>query len=440
MSARLRDDRGLKRAIGPIGVGAIALNGVIGAGIFALPGVAAEAAGLFSPWLFVFCALLIMTVVLAFARAASFFGETGGPVVFVEVAFGNFAGFQTGWLYSFARIAALAANAHLMVTYAAWLWPVLDSGVPRLGLVGLVCVALTAINVIGVRSGLAAVFALTVLKLVPLGLIVLLGLGQINPVIFTGPELPELEGIGGLILVLLYAFVGFESAVVPAGEVKNPRKSVPVSLVWTVAGICLLYFLIQLVCVSVAPNLGSTGRPLAEVAGELMGTAGASLLVLGAVFSICGNISGMFITAPRMLYAMGRDGGLPDWFAHVNPRFQTPANSIIFVGAVGLALALSGSFVWLAAMSTAVRLLVYMACILSLPRLKQRIGEEPGQFRLPGGMTIPVIALLLCLWLTTHASLRSWLTMLAFAAVGTVLYFLNQRLAEPRNGAASRHG
>jgi amino acid transporter len=148
----------------------------------------------------------------------------------------------------------------------------------------------------------------------------------------------------------------------------------------------------------------------------------------------------MFITAPRMLYAMGRDGGLPDWFARVNPRFQTPANSIIFVGAVGLALALSGSFVWLAAMSTAVRLLVYMACILSLPRLKQRIGEEAGQFRLPGGMTIPVIALLLCLWLTTHASLRSWLTMLAFAAVGTVLYFLNQRLAEPRNGAASRHG
>lgn len=431
---RHRGDQGLIRAIGPLGVGAIALNGVIGAGIFALPGVAAEAAGLFSPWLFVFCAVLIMTVVLSFARAASFFGETGGPVVYVEEAFGIFAGFQTGWLYSFARIAALAANAHLMVTYAAWLWPVLDAGAPRLALVSFVCVALTAINVIGVRSGLAAVFTLTVLKLAPLTLVVLLGLNQVNADIVLAPEIPELEGMGGVILVLLYAFVGFESAVVPAGEVRNPQKSVPGSLVWTVAGICLLYFLIQLVSVSVVEDLGRTGRPLAEVAEALMGTAGATLLVLGAVFSICGNISGMFITAPRMLYAMGRDGGLPAWFAAVSPRFQTPANSIVFVGGVGLALALSGSFVWLAAMSTAVRLLVYMACILALPSLRRTVGEHEGQFRLPGGMAIPVVALLLCLWLTTHAELRSWLTMAAFAVLGTALFAINQKFGRSHRG------
>lgn len=430
MSVRHREDKGLERAIGPLGVGAIALNGVIGAGIFALPGVAAEAAGLFSPWLFVFCAVLIMTVVLSFARAASFFGDTGGPVVYLEEAFGRFAGFQAGWLYSFARIAALAANAHLMVTYAAWLWPELDAGAPRMAVVSLVCLALTIINVLGVRGGMATVFALTVLKLVPLGLIVLLGLGQINPDVFLAPDMPELEGMGGLVLVLLYAFVGFESAVVPAGEVKNPHKSVPMSLIWTVSVICVLYFLIQLVSVSVVPDLGSTGRPLAEVAEKLLGTPGATLLVLGAVFSICGNLSGLFFTGPRMLYAMGRDGGLPSWFAVVSPRYHTPVNSIVFVGVVGLALALSGGFVWLAAMSTAVRLIVYMGTILTLPRLRKNLGERPGQFRLPGGMTIPVIALLLCLWLTTHASMKSWLTMLAFAAVGTVMYFLTQRFSD----------
>jgi amino acid transporter len=377
MNARHREDRGLERAIGSLGVGAIALNGVIGAGIFALPGVAAEAAGLFSPWLFVFCALLIMTVVLSFARAASFFAETGGPVVYVEEAFGKFAGFQIGWVYAFARIAALAANAHLMVTYAAWLWPELDAGIPRLVIVSMVCIFLTAINLVGVRGGLAAVFTLTVLKLLPLSLIVLLGLGQINPDVFLAPDMPELNGIGGLILVLLYAFVGFESATVPAGEVQNPRNSVPRSLVWTVTVICVLYFLIQLVSVSVVPDLGSTGRPLAEVAERLMGAPGATLLVLGAVFSICGNISGMFITGPRMFYAMGRDGGLPAWFGKVYPNFHTPANSIIFFGVVSLVLALSGSFVWLAAMSTAVRLIVYMACILTLPILKRSFGEKP---------------------------------------------------------------
>jgi len=423
-----RGDLGLERAIGPLGVGAIALNGVIGAGIFALPAVAAQAAGLFSPWMFVLCALLIMTVVLSFARAASFFGETGGPVVYVEEAFGAFAGFQVGWLFSFARISALAANAHLMVTYAAWLWPGLDSGPTRLTLVGMVCAMLTVVNVAGVRSGLAAVFALTVLKLLPLSLVVLLGLGQINPDVFLAPGMPELEGMGATILVLLYAFVGFESAVVPAGEVKNPRRSVPRSLIWTVSGICIFYFLIQLVSISLVPNLGETERPLAEVAERLMGNAGATLLVLGAVFSICGNLSGIFITGPRMLYAMGRDGGLPKWFAEVNPRFHTPANSIIFVGAVGLALALSGRFVWLAAMSTAVRLLIYMACILSLPSLKRKFGERDDQFRIPGGMAIPIVALLLCLWLTTHAQLKSWLTTLAFAMLGTILYLVKRRL------------
>ncbi len=288
---------------------------------------------------------------------------------------------------------------------------------------------------LGVRSGLAAVFALTVLKLLPLSLILIFGMARISPEVFFAPEMPELEGIGSVILVLLYAFVGFESAVVPAGEVKNPHSSVPISLIWTVAGICLLYFLIQLIGISVMPDLGATERPLAEVAEQLMGTVGATLLVLGAVFSICGNLSGLFFTAPRMLYAMGRDGGLPEWFARVSPRHHTPANSIVFVGVIGLLLALSGSFVWLAAMSTAVRLLVYMACILTLPALKKNFGEREGQFRLPGGMLIPVVALLLCLWLTTHASLRSWLTMLIFAAAGTLLFFLNQKLGKRAESA-----
>ena len=422
-----KSDVGLERAIGPLGVGALALNGVIGAGIFALPAVAAEAAGLFSPWLFVICAVLIMTVVLSFARASGFASDTGGPVVYVETAFGMFAGFQAGWLYSFARIAALAANAHLLVTYASWLWPALEGDLPRLMLVSFVCVGLTAANILGVRSGLGLVFALTILKLAPLALLIILGLSHINPDIFLAPEIPEFEGMGGLILVLLYAFVGFESAVVPAGEVRNPRQSVPRALIWTVLSICVFYFLIQAVSVSVVPAIGSSERPLAMVATSLMGVAGGTLLVLGAVFSISGNLSGMFVTAPRLFYAMGRDGGLPSWFAYVNRRYHTPSNAILFTGVVGLALAISGSFVWLAAMSTAVRLIVYMGCILSIPRLERVIGETEGQFRLPGGMAIPAVAILLCLWLTTHASTRSWLTMLAFAAFGTVLYYLNRR-------------
>jgi len=178
----------------------------------------------------------------------------------------------------------------------------------------------------------------------------------------------------------------------------------------------------------VAPGIGSSETPLADVAMILMGTAGAGLLALGAVFSITGNLSAMMLSAPRMFYAMAHDDRtLPAWFGDIHPRFHTPAHSIIFLGFFALVLALSGSFVWLAAMSTVVRLLVYAGCILSLPSLQKTVEQVEGQFRLPGGFTIPAIALVLSLWLTTHASMESWLVTGAFAVLGGVFYMVTRR-------------
>ena len=418
---------GLQREIGKLGFSAIVLNGTIGAGIFALPAVAAVATGLFSPWMFVICGLLIMTVVLSMASAASFFSDTGGPASYVTHAFGKFAGFQMGWLFTLSRIASFAANINLMVTYASWFWEPLASGLPRIITITVVCLLLVYVNVIGVKRGLAALFVITALKLIPLSVLVLLGLTKINPDIFIAAELPVFEGLGETILVLLYAFVGFESSVIPAGEARNPRRDIPWALVKTTIFIGVFYFLIQLVSISVAPNIGNSETPLADVAMILMGTAGAGLLALGAVFSIGGNLSAMMLSAPRMIYAMAHDHTLPAWFGDIHSRYHTPAHSIIFLGIFVLALALSGSFVWLAAMSTVVRLLVYAGCILSLPRLQKSIKPVEGQFHLPGGLIIPAIALLLSLWLTTHASTESWLVTGAFAVLGSVFYALTRR-------------
>jgi APA family basic amino acid/polyamine antiporter len=420
---------GLRREISQLGFGAIALNGTIGAGIFALPAIAIDAAGFFSPWLFVFCGLLIMLIVLAFARVASYFEDTGGPVAYAGEAFGPFAGFQAGWLLTLSRAAAFAANAHLMVTYAGWFWPPLLKGAWHTASVLAVCAILGLINIIGVRQGMAALFMLTLLKLLPLVLLVLLGLGQANPQIFTGADIPPLDSLGETLLIVFYAYVGFESAVIPAGEARDARRDIPRALVRTILAITLFYFLIQLVTVSVAPGVGGSKTPLADVARVLLGASGAAILTLGAVFSISGNLMAGVLSAPRMMYAMAHIGSMPPWFGAVHERFRTPANAIAFYAVFSAILALSGKFVWLAAMSTVVRLLVYVGCIATLPVLHRKLGEQPDQFRLPGGMLIPILALLPSLWLASHASLKSWLVAGGFALAGAVLYAFTKRKA-----------
>ena len=427
MTAEKQSGVGLKREIGQLGFGTIALNGTIGAGIFALPAIAVERVGLFSPWLYVICGLLIMLVVVTLSRVASYFRDTGGPVTYATAAFGPFVGFQTGWMLTLSRAAAFAANAHLMVTYAGWFWPPLLDGAWHMAAVGMVCVALTAINVVGVKQGMLALFALTLLKLLPLILLVILGLSQTNPQIFTGAEIPPLDSLGETALILFYAFVGFESALIPAGEARSPRRDIPKALVKTILAVAVFYFLIQVVTISVAPDIAGSKTPLADVALILMGSAGAAILTLGAVFSITGNLTSSMLSAPRMVYVMAHDGSLPGFLSAVHEKYRTPANAIMIYGLFAILLALSGGFIWLAVMSTVVRLLVYIMCILTLPVLHKKLGEYEGQFSLPGGMAIPVLALLLSLWLMTHASLQSWMATGGFMLLGAIFYALKRR-------------
>ena len=417
----------LKKEISRLGFGAIALNGVIGAGIFALPAVAAARTGAFSPWIFLICGVLILTIVLSMARAASFSNETGGPVVYATQAFGPFVGFQTGWLFALSRFSSLAANANLMVTYAAWFWAPIDDGFFRGAAVTFILVALTVFNVIGVRRSMLTIFIFTALKLIPLTALALVGISHTSPGLLLEAGLPEFSSLGETILIVLYAFVGFEGAVVPAGEGKNARRDIPRALFSTVAIITVFYIVIQMVCLAILPELAASKTPLAGTAEILFGPVGATILTLGAFFSIGGNLSASMLSAPRLFYALARDGSLPAWMANIHPTYNTPANAIMLYGALCLVLALSGSFLWLATMSTMVRLFAYGLSIAAIPSLEKTIPEEADQFRLPGGMTIPVIAIVICIWLSTHASMKSWLTMLAFSVAGSILYFLERK-------------
>ena len=420
-------EAGLKRAISKLGYGAININGVIGAGIFGLPAVVAANAGFFSPWAFLIGGLMVFTIVLCFAWASSMFRSTGGVIVYASYAFGPFVGFQTGWLAYLARVAAMGANTNLLVTYASWFWAPLDGDPYRAIALTVLISSLTWLNVAGVKNSVGITYIFTVLKLLPLSLLILFGLGKVDVSTLMSADFPELGGFGETLLILLYAYVGFEGTVVAAGEGQSPRRDLPAALINTIIFIGIFYFLIQAVSMFSLPGLATSDAALADVAYALFGSVGATVLILGAVFSIGGNFSSTMLSAPRMTYALARDGTMPDWLAAIHPRYRTPHTSIWFYGFLCLVMALSGSFIWLAIMSTLVRLLTYMICIAALPKMTRSIDPFEGQFSLPGGMLIPLLAFCLCMWLVTRASADAWLTLLGFVMAGSLIYWYSTK-------------
>ena len=267
----------LARQLSALGVWLLVINGIIGAGIFGLPADAARLAGSFSPWVFVICAALMLPVMLSFAELASHFDGTGGPVRYAGSVFGRYAGFQAGWAFYIARLTAFSANAVLLVSAIGYFWPGADDPGVRLALLFSVCAGLTAITVVGTRNAMSSLGVLTLLKFVPLVALVAYGLLRLpdamrQSVLATPPVDVNL---GAVVLLVFYAFVGFESGLVPAGEARNPRRDMPRALFWAIGVVAILYFGLQTVSLAVLPDLAITKRPLVEVSGELFGPVGA---------------------------------------------------------------------------------------------------------------------------------------------------------------------
>ena len=416
-------DEPLVRRLTATGIWLLAVNGMIGAGIFGVPGGAHALAGAWSPLVFVACGLLLGAVILCFAELASHFRNTGGPILYARAAFGPFAGFQTGWAFYVARVTAFAANMNLLVASIAYFWPAADHGAPRVVLLVATIGALTWVNVVGIKHAIRAIGLLTVLKFLPLLVLVVVGAAALTPAAFgAGTAAPTALGFGEAALLVVYAFVGWESAVVPAGETRDPARDIPRGLLSALVVVTGLYVLVQAVSAAVHPDLAASEHALTEVAALLLGPAGALLLTAGIVVSVAGNSASSMLTSPRMTYAMARDATLPAWFGRVHARYLTPANSVLFFGALALVLALWGSFVWLAAMSAFVRVAIYMVCIGTMPRLRARFGGTTSAYRVPGGWTIPAFAFLVCGLLLTQVSAVSIGVTAAFAVLGAVQY------------------
>jgi amino acid transporter len=419
----------LARQLSAFGVWLLVINGIVGAGIFGLPSEAARLAGAFSPFVFLLCAAAMLLVMLSFAELASHFDGTGGPMRYVGTAFGGFAGFQAGWAFYVARLTAFAANSALLVGSLGYFWPVADAPGVRVALLLLVCGGLTVITFVGTRNAIGSLGVLTLVKLLPLVALAAAGIAWMPATLLEHVQWrpPPQADLGGAIVLVFYAYVGFESGLVPAGEARDPRRDMPRALFWAIGVVALLYCLLQAVSVAVLPGLAEARRPLVEAAAVMFGPVGAAVMMGGLVASVAGNLAGALISTPRITYALGLDGRLPGGFARVSPRFGTPAVSIVLFGVLGFALAAAGSFAWLAGLSVLTRVLIYIGCIAALPSLRRTSPAGAHTLRVPGGYAIPALAMAACLGLLTQVRPSDYVVTALMLGVGTVLYWIARR-------------
>jgi len=420
----------LPRNLGLWGIWMLVVNGLIGAGIFGLPSGAAALAGEYSVLVYAFCALLILPIILCFAELGSYFRGTGGPIRYGTLAFGPFVGFQGGWLYYLARLISFSANTVLLTDSIAYFIAGAGTGTGRIISLAVICIGLSVINVLGSVESIRSMTLFTVIKfavliLLPLGGFILLG-SEVIPS-FDSP-IPPSGDLGAAALLLIYAFVGFEGAVVPAGEAKRPERDMPLGLLLGLAVVAVLYMLIQLVSQAAVPDLANSKTPLLDVSASLFGSTGAILLMVGVAASVLANLVSSMFSATRVTYALSLEKSLPRWFGEVHSRYLTPANSVVFFGVAAFLLAAFGSFTVLAAMTVLSRLFLYGMSCAAIPKLRPQFRGE-GRFILKGGYAIPVLGIGACLWLMLQVSSQSiWMTAI-FVGIGSFLFWIGKKQA-----------
>ncbi len=369
-------DEKLIRGIGRLDLIAITINSVIGAGIFGLPSKAAALIGANSLFAFIGCAVVVALIVFCFAEVSSRFAATGGAYLYAKEAFGSVVGFEVGWLFWLVRITAFATNCNLLVSYLG----LPKEGFTRIAVIAAVVLALTALNFVGVKSSARMINLFTVGKLVPLFAFAIVGLFFIEPANINFTATPDSNSFANTILILVYAFTGFEMAVVPSGEMKNPQKILPFALLISIAIIAALYILIQLVCIGTLPELAASERPLADAAGKFLGTFGSGFIIVGAIISISGNLNSLLLSASRVPFAMAEQKELPQIFTRTHENYKTPYISLFLTAIVMLIFTVQTSFLTALTISTITRLFVYATTCASLPVFRWKKDAPKAEF------------------------------------------------------------
>ena len=449
MSSAATEKSEFLRAVSRWEIVALSINDVIGSGVYLiLPVAAATLLGSASVWAILAAGFAVLLLVLCFAEAGSLFDTPGGAIVYTRAAFGEFVGFEVGWMTWIARISSIAGLSVFFARAVGYLWDGANRGVGQIATIVLPLLVLTWINVVGIKSGARTAVFLAWGKVLPLVLLVAVGLFSVDwRRVFPVP-MPASGNFTKAALLVLFAYAGFENTAAPAGEFRNPRRDIPFALIVQITIVTAIYTSVQLVAIGTIPNLGQSQTPLADAGRMLMGPFGGFLLTLGAVLSVLGTNNNTVLAGPRYLYALAENGRLPAVFAKIHPRYRTPHVAILMQTAVALALILTDAVLHslvpgklgvaeeLAVLSAIARLATYMGTCLSVPVLRRKMPATERTIRLPGGPAIPILALAICLLFLSAAEARNWIAGGIALAAGAVIYFL-RGTAATRTAAAS---
>ena len=415
----------LVRVIGRWSMVALAINCMIGSGVFGLPSVIAALVGSLSPLAVLLAGLATAVVIGCYAEVASQFTETGGHYIYVRRAFGRFAGLQVGWLNLLGRLTACAAAVNLLVVSLGEFWPQADMPAPRFAIRTLLIGTLAAANYRGVAAGTLVSNVSTVAKLVPLALVCIVGLGYLATRAAAAPAAAA-GGVDGWLkamLLLFFLYGGYETALNPTGEVQDPRHDTVFALFVALIVITVLYTALQLIVVGILPDAAASTRPVADVARVMMGSGGAVLVSVGVIISVYGYLSANLLGVPRGIFALAERGDFPDAIAAIHPRFRTPHVSIVAVALAVWAFALFGSFAWNVTLSAVTRLFYYGAVCAAVPVLRRR-QPAAATFRLPLGPVLPALGVLICLALLTRVDFSKSLIVLGVILTAGVNWLL----------------
>ena len=416
----------LVRGIGRWDLIALIINLTIGAGIFGLPSKVFHLAGSYSILTYVGCSILMGLIMLSFAEVSSRFSSTGGPYLYALRAFGPFIGYEVGWLMWLTRITAFAAVCNLLVTYIAFFWPAATSSTWRPILIIGIVVTLTVINLIGVRKSAVVNNFFAIGKLIPIVLFIVIGLFFIDPQNISFESSPSYHSMSNAMMILVFAFTGFEISTINAGEVKNPRRNFPFSMLIVLMFVVILYMLIQIICIGTLPELADSERPLVDAANLFAGPLGALFITIGAVLSMTGSLNATMLGCTRLPFALAEQKQAPDILQITHSKFKTPWLSILISATAILAVSLTYSFMTAVTMNVIIKLITYGIVCISLPALRKDKSVEPARFKLRGGNIVATLAFIICIWLLSRSTFIEIVQLVIAISVGSVLYMTHK--------------
>jgi APA family basic amino acid/polyamine antiporter len=424
----MNTDEGLKREIGTWGLTSNIINVVIGSGIFVLPALVSEGLGSAGILAYLFCGLLITLIMLCFAEVGSKVTLTGGAYAYIETAFGKYFGFLTSILLIFGTsLMATGAVANVLVDTLAKIFPLFSDVYFRAGFLITVFSVLTFVNIIGIKEGITLVKLVTIAKLLPLLLLIIWGSTEIVYTNLLWHKEPAISDIGKVSLLLFFAFQGAESSLSVSGEVRNSKKTIPRGILLSFLIILIVYIGVQVVSQGVLGDSFANFKdaPLAEVANRVIGPIGYTIVILGTAISTFGYLTSDLINMSRVLFRSAKDKVIPiKPLSMVHRKFATPYLAVICFASLGCFFAIVSEFKVLAILSSSSVLIVYLGVALSTIKMRFVRDSDNSTFKIPGGITIPILSIITIIWFLSSLSKQEMIGMGIFILILSLIFGL----------------